>query len=58
MLRAWAAILLVLAFLVGTADADVQLGRPLLFNNGEPTTSGIVSARNEFAAAVQANPGH
>ena len=49
-------IVLLLVFVTGTAYADVQLGRQLLFQNGEPSLSGIVVAKEQFEAAVQANP--
>jgi hypothetical protein len=40
----------------GYAHADVSKGRLLLFNNGNPTTTGIVAAKAEFSLSVQSNP--
>jgi len=45
-----------LLWFTGYAHADVQKGRLLLFNNGNPTSIGIVSAKAEFEASVRANP--
>lgn len=45
-------------FFGGTTSvrADVQTGRDLLFNNGNFNTPGLVAAKAEFEASVQANP--
>lgn len=43
-------------FLSAYAHGDAIQGRNLLFNNGNPTYSGILAANQEFKAAIQSDP--